>query len=107
MRAGSLRHRLTLQEKSVTRDSYGGETITWVDVRTIWAELNPWTMREELVERRKQGESIIGAKIRSVDIDLSMRLLFDGTGYQIVNIDPTNKHRGELLITAKAEDTAP
>lgn len=31
MRAGKLRHYVSLQEKSVTRDAFGGEVITWVD----------------------------------------------------------------------------
>lgn len=34
MRAGRLRHYVTLQEKSVTRDAMGGEVVTWVDKAT-------------------------------------------------------------------------
>ncbi len=33
--------RVTLLEKSVTRDALGGEVITWVDQGDVWAQVTP------------------------------------------------------------------
>jgi SPP1 family predicted phage head-tail adaptor len=108
MQAGRLRHQVTLQQKSVTRDEYGGEVITWQDVSTIYAEANPWQLRERLILRQQQGQSVVGFRVRApLDVSLGKRILFDGVGYDIVDIDATRKHKGELLITGRAEDSAP
>lgn len=108
MRAGALRNPVTLQEKSVTRDAFGGEVVTWTTVSTGWAELDPWQMRESLNLRRQQGDAVVGFRVRStMAASLGKRLYFDGAGYNIIEIDATLKHKGELLITARAEDTAP
>jgi SPP1 family predicted phage head-tail adaptor len=103
-----MRHQVTLQEKSVARDAYGGEAITWVDVATIWAELDPWQLRDRLVLRRQQGEAILSVRVRApLAASLGKRLLFDGAGYDIIDIDATRQHKGELFITARAEASAP
>ena len=41
MEAGALRNRITIQEKSVVRDTYGAETITWVEHCQAWASMEP------------------------------------------------------------------
>lgn len=106
--AGKLRDRVTLQQKSVARDSYGAEIVTWTDVCTVWAEREPWHLRDRLVQRRLQGESVIGLRLRApLDVSLGKRMLFAGAGYDIVDIDATRAHLGELLITARAEASAP
>lgn len=47
-RAGQLRHRVTLQSASTTRDDYGGRTPTWEDVATVWAEVEALRGTEQL-----------------------------------------------------------
>lgn len=108
MRAGAMRHVITLQEKSTARDAYGGEVDSWTDLEVAWAELDPYQLRERLTLRRQQGEAIIGFRVRTpFAASLGKRLMFDGAGYNIVDIDASRKHKGELLITAQAEDSAP
>lgn len=108
MQAGKLRNLLKLQEKSVVRDAIGGETVTWVDVEDAWAELDPWHLRERLVQRRQQGDAVIGFRIRAPSaVSLGKRFLLDGVGYDVIDIDATRKHKGELFVTALAEETTP
>lgn len=108
MQAGRLRNLVTLQEKAVTRDAFGGEVVTWQTLDDVWAELDPWQLRENLSLRRQQGDAVVGFRIRTPsDASLGKRILFDGAGYNIIEIDATRKHLGELLVTARAEDTAP
>lgn len=48
MRSGWLRHRVTIQEKVVTRDAYGEEDFKWKDSVTVWASVEPARGREFL-----------------------------------------------------------
>jgi SPP1 family predicted phage head-tail adaptor len=108
VRAGLLTRRITLQQKSVTRDAYGGEVISWVDVTSVWAEPEPWTLRDRLVARRTQGEAVVSFRTRApLDVSLDKRVLFEGAGYDIVEIDATRKNKGELSFIARGEDAAP
>ena len=51
MRAGKLRHRVTLQSPSAVQNSYGEEVITWADERTVYASIEPIDGREYLEAR--------------------------------------------------------
>ena len=108
MQAGRLRHLVLLQEKSSTRDEFGGEVETWTTIASVWAELDPWQLRERLTMRRQAGDSVIGFRVRApLAVSLGKRFVHDGANYGVIDIDATLKHKGELLITAQAEDAAP
>ena len=55
-RAGDLRRRITLQQRSTTPDSLGGQSITWTDLATVWADIQPMTGRELLAAQAVQSE---------------------------------------------------
>lgn len=40
MRAGRLRHRITLQQAAITRDSVGDDIRTYYDVADVWADVS-------------------------------------------------------------------
>lgn len=42
-----LRHRVTLQERVVTKNNRGADTIAWADVATVYAEIRSIAGREE------------------------------------------------------------
>lgn len=56
MRAGLLRHRVTLQSPSATQNEYGEEVITWTDERTVYASIEPLRGREYLEARAQTQE---------------------------------------------------
>lgn len=62
MKAGDLRHRITIQSKTVTRDAYGQETITWTTFATIWGSVEPISGRE--YEAGQQLEAAVDTRIR-------------------------------------------
>src|SRR5574340_2073 len=43
---GALRKRITLQSRATTQDTFGGQSTTWTDVATVWAEIEPAGGRE-------------------------------------------------------------
>lgn len=85
---GRLRHRLTLQQPSLSADGAGGYTRSWADVAALWAEIQPFTARDVSGERL-QGERLqsrVSHRIRlryRAGVTAEMRLT-DGT--RIFNI---------------------
>ena len=41
MRAGRLHERITLQQPVTSKDGYGQDVVTWADVATVWAGVEP------------------------------------------------------------------
>ena len=56
IRAGQLNRRITLQRQSNVQDSYGGPVRTWLNVATIWADIQPLTGRELESAQRMASE---------------------------------------------------
>lgn len=64
MRAGELRHQVTLQKLGTrVEDGYGGGSIPQTDVATVWAAIEPLT-GNELLRATGQFESVIDTRIR-------------------------------------------
>lgn len=47
--AGLMRERVTIQSATSVRDAYGSETLTWVDVTTVWARVTDRVLREPVM----------------------------------------------------------
>ena len=39
IRAGDLRRRITIQQRSTTQDGFGQQAVTWTDLLTTWAHI--------------------------------------------------------------------
>jgi SPP1 family predicted phage head-tail adaptor len=87
MRAGWLRHRVTIQEKVVTRDAYGEEDFTWADVLTVWGSIEPARGREFLQATAEQVtyDTIIRLRYRD-DITPENRILWNGQAYDVRSV---------------------
>ncbi|ECI4531672.1 head-tail adaptor [Salmonella enterica subsp. diarizonae] len=48
MRAGKMRHRITIQAANITRDAAGEPLHEWYDVATVWADVQSISSREYL-----------------------------------------------------------
>lgn len=64
--AGRLKHRVELQSKSVTRDSMGGEVITWVTQSTVWAEVSALSGRALIAAQQAQSEVTARITVRKL-----------------------------------------
>lgn len=54
--AGSLRHRITFQQRSTVIDAYGGQSETWTDVATVWGAIEPASGAEKVAAQALQVE---------------------------------------------------
>lgn len=90
MRAGTLRHRVTVEHKTETRDSYGGVVTTWTTfAASVPAAILPLSGREFFESEAQQSE--VSAKIvmrMLAGLLPSMRIAHDGQTYNIRAILP-------------------
>lgn len=102
MRSGALRHHITIQQKTVTRDSYGAEVVTWSTFATPWADIQPLNGRELIAAQATQSE-VTGKIIMRylAGVLPAMRISYEGKYYDIkAAIDPGLQHRElQLLIS--------
>lgn len=87
MRAGLLRHRITIQQKSATRTASGAESVTWAEYDTLWASVEPLAGRE--LELAKQIHDEVNHRIwiryRSGVIP-EMRVLYGSRKFDILSV---------------------
>lgn len=109
MRAGQLRHRVTLQSKSVTRDAMGGETITWNDtVTNVPAAIEPLQGRERFLAQQIQPELSVRIRIRyRADVQADWRVKYGTRIFAIESppINPEFRDRELHLICSEGVET--
>lgn len=100
MRAGDLRRRITLQEKSPVRDALGQPSTQWKDVATVSAAIAALSGRELLAAQAIHSEVTHTATIRyqaqfsSPTRMAAMRFLYNGRIFNIhASIDPDERHK--------------
>lgn len=102
MRAGLLRHRVTIKRKSVTRDAYGAEVITWTDVATVWADIRPLSGREYLDSKQTQAEISHRISMRNrTDVSPAMRVIFGSRTFEIEDLTRPFERKIELRLMCR------
>ena len=100
--AGELNQRITLQQKTTTRNAIGEAVVTWSDVATVWAKVMP--LRGNAFYTANQEQHVIDARFlirERAGLNVGMRLLWKGQPYDITNLIPgTDQYQGTIEITA-------
>lgn len=107
MKAGKLRHRVTIQHKAYTRQGQSGVPIyDWSDLATVWASVEPLSVREFIASHATQGELTARITMRHrADVDETMRLTFRGKVYNIEGVLDDPKSGLEYMTLAVSEGT--
>jgi SPP1 family predicted phage head-tail adaptor len=66
MRAGELRHAVKVQRPHVTRDSYGAEVVSWVELGTFWCSAVPVSGREYFSASQVNSETTVRFRLRNL-----------------------------------------
>ena len=102
MKIGDLRHRVTIQEKAVTIDAYGGEVVIWADVATVWAAMEPLSGREFLEGRRLENEINHRIRIRYREgLTPSMRVVCGSRTFDIEAVIERASRRREIWLMCR------
>lgn len=98
MRSGSLRHRLTIEQPTQSKDALGQEIQTWVQFAEVYGSLDPLSGRERFLAAQTVAETTHRARIRFLEgVTTKMRISFGGRVYQITYIADDNRGR-ELVL---------
>jgi SPP1 family predicted phage head-tail adaptor len=99
MRAGPLRQRVTIKDKSVSQNTYGEEVITWTDVDTVWAAVEPLSGREFLEGKQITAEVSTRIRIRyRSGITPEMQVVFGSITYDIHSIIHIEEREREIHL---------
>lgn len=87
MRAGKLRHQITLLNKLASKGAAGGERITWSAHETLMAQVTPLRSKELLAVKQGQIEADIRVNMRfHPDVTEVMRVEWQGKHYDITSM---------------------
>lgn len=106
MMAGRLSESIVIQDKAVTRDAYGAESITWTTVATVPASAEPIAGREYLAMRQAQADISIRFRIRYLaGVTPAMRVQWRGGYYDILEVINPRAADRELELLCRGEAT--
>lgn len=102
MRAGLLRHKITIQNETVTRDATGAEVSSWGTFLTARAAIENMSGSESFVSNIDQrlAQRLTKITIRDREgITTKMRVLHGSTVYNIQQViqDPTQEREINLI----------
>lgn len=107
MQAGRLNQKITIQAKSVTRDAFNAEVITWTTHATVWAEAVPISGREYVALRAAQSDISIRFRLRYLPgVSTAMRVLWNGQTYDIVEAINVNARNTELELLCRGDQVS-
>lgn len=93
LRRHELDQQVTLQSRSVTQDAAGQEVITWVDVATVWAQVQAVRGREFFAAAQTQQEQTVKVRINyRADVLLTWRLVWQGRNHDITGVIPVGRN---------------
>lgn len=105
LRAGDLRHRLTLQSRGDSTDSFGEPVASWPTLATVWGRVEALTGRERVEADGR--EATVSHRIRlryRSDLNATKRVVYDGRTFEVtaVLVDEVNSAL-ELLATEQVD----
>lgn len=84
MQAGRLRHTATILEQTQSRNKIGQVVSQWQEYTKVWCEFVPLSVNSIITAQATNNQITARCVIRSRnDIKSGMRLVHDGTTYQI------------------------
>ena len=97
--AGELRQRITFQQPVKAEDGYGGHVVTWANLVSVWARVEPISGREYFEAHKIQAEVTHRVKVRwLVTVNKSMRILYGERVLEIESIIDIDERRKFLEI---------
>jgi SPP1 family predicted phage head-tail adaptor len=98
MRAGKLRHFVTIERKTGARDPDGGERVSWALLETRWAEIKTQSSREFYAAQQAQSEITSTIRFRyPCQVRADDRVVYKGQIYNVHSTPETDMLKREVL----------
>lgn len=105
MRAGELRHRVTIEKPDDSASAWNGSR-TWSTYQTVWAKIEPVRGNERTDEDTKKNQADVTHRITIRylrGLKPSMRISFEGRIFSFQVIRNVNERNREMEILALEE----
>lgn len=101
LRSRRLRHRVTIERRTETRDRFGAVRSAWTTHAERAADVETPTGREPLVADQRRSELSHVLTVRApLDVTTADRLVFNGRTLGIIAVYDRDNHGRELTILA-------
>lgn len=102
MNPGDFRRKIIIQEPSESKDAEGIVTVTWVDLATVWAAVEPLRGRELFSAQAVTAEPITKIRIRyRSGVRPSMRVVYGTRIFDIQSVVDTGDRHRELQLMCR------
>jgi len=102
MRAGKLRHKVTIQDYTESQNSYNEMIKTWSDYETVWASIEPARGREFWESQQINAEVTTKITIRHLyGINPKMRVKYGNRIFEIISVINPEERNVELQLMVK------
>ena len=103
MRAGRLRHTITIERMTSTQDPFGQPIEEWVSLGTYPASIEPINGREYFAAQANQSELTTRIRTRYIEgVKPQDRITHDGTVYDIQSVIDTEMRHAELVLMCRS-----
>lgn len=103
MRAGELRHRITIEAPTPVQDEYGEPVQGWAPFAEVWASREDLTGREAFLAQQVKAEVTTRFTMRHAEgVTANMRIRSDDVLYNIHSVqDPEGRRRTLVLMAGR------
>jgi SPP1 family predicted phage head-tail adaptor len=102
MAAGKYRHRVTIEQKTETKNEFGTRVPSWVALATVWARVDTLNGNEKYVSARHLETASVVVEIRyRADITAAMRVVYGPRTLEISAVIDVGERRRELKLLCK------
>jgi SPP1 family predicted phage head-tail adaptor len=99
MKAGQLRHRVTLQAPATAQDEAGQMLTTWTDVAPVWADIKYVTGMSAIKAGMDTSSAKAAIRIRHrTGVNAGMRVLYGATVFDVEAVMPNEQYRTIDLV---------
>jgi len=108
IKSGDLKHSVTIQQKSFTRKSGGGQTVVWQTFATVFARIIPRNQSEYLRAMQFEAQTTHRMIIRyRSDLNHNMRIKLGSRYFNVQSIiDIEEAHRWLQIDAIETAETA-
>lgn len=102
MRAGELRHRVTIQISTEPQNTYGEGVPIWTTFDNVWAAIEPLSGREYWAAQQENAEVNTRIRIRNKQgITPKMRVSWGNRIYDIMTVIRVNERDREIHLMCR------
>jgi SPP1 family predicted phage head-tail adaptor len=104
MRAGNLRHRVTIQQPTLSGDGMGGGTHSWSNIATVWGNVtttsatNTLNVEEQTSDQFRTVQYYVVVLRYRGNLQTNMRLIHRNRTLEILSILNINERNWEIRM---------